>query len=392
MLLDGIRVIELANVISGPYAGLILADYGAEVIKIEMPGSGDPFRGWQESTDAVSPAFFAMNRGKKSLTLNLKDDSGRELLERLLAEADVVIENFRPGVMARLGLDYERLHARNPRLVYCSITGMGQHGPEKSRPTFDAIAQAYSGLWSQLTDMNSPEPVGPPMSDQLSGQQAASAILAALVRRGVSGEGCRVDTSMVAASLAFQPLAVANYAMEGKIADKLSRAYNSQSFAFVDADHKPFAVHLSSPQKFWDRLVTVTGRHDLATDPRFSSRPERIANYHALHRELQTTFASQSRDRWLEQLVANEVPASAIHTIDEALGADQIRSQGVIRSIRQRGQSIDYVSSAAAVDGDVPGAAGDQAAPALGEHTNDILGAMGVDSETLRAYASAGII
>lgn len=392
MLLDGIRVIELANVISGPFAGLTLGDYGAEVIKIEMPGSGDPFRGWQDGTGAISPAFFAMNRGKKSLTLNLKDEIGRDILERLLADADVVIENFRPGVMTRLGLDYDRLCLRNPGLVYCSITGMGQTGPEMNRPTFDAIAQAYSGLWSQLTDMGAPEPVGPPMADQLSGQQAAMGIMAALVRRGITGQGCRVDASMVSASLAFQPLAVANYAMEGKVADRLSRAYNSQTFAFIDREGKPFAVHLSSPFKFWERLLAAVERPDLASDPRFSTRSQRIANYHVLHRELQYTFSAQSRDVWLARLKDEEVPTSAIHSIDEALSTDQVRAQGVIHKATQQGQAVEYVSLAASINGTVPRADVGRPAPALGEHTHEILGMLGIDEQTMQAYASAGTI
>lgn len=392
MLLEGIRVIELASVISGPFAGLTLADHGAEVIKVEVPGKGDAFRGWQDTENEISPAFFAMNRGKKSITLNLKEHQGKVILLRLLEHADVLIENFRPGVMTRLGLDYESLKSVNPGLIYCSITGMGQSGPEQNRPVFDAIAQAYSGLWSQLTDLSDPEPVGPPLADQLSGQQAASAILAALVKRGSSGEGCRLDTSMIGASLAFQPLAIASYAMEGRVADKLSRAFNSQSFAFVDSNGKPFAVHLSSPTKFWERLIEAIDRPDLVRDLRFAQRSGRVVNYHALRNELQKTFGSGSREHWVDRLQSCEVPVSPIHTIDEALNTDQVRALNLVDSVDQAGKAVTYVSTAASVNGDVVEPPAITPAPLLGEHTESVLIELGIKPSELRQLITAGVL
>lgn len=391
MFLKDIRVIEFANVISGPFAGLILADHGAEVIKVEAPGQGDPFRGWQESDETVSPAFFAMNRGKKSISLNLKSKQGNDIALRLIKKADVVIENFRPGVMERLGLDYETLKQLNPGLIYCSITGMGTTGPEQRRPVFDAIAQAYSGLWSQLTSLQAPEPVGPPLADQLSGQQAANAVLAALVKRGRTGEGCRIDTSMIGAALSFQPLAVATYAMTGKVSDKLSRAHNSQSYAFVDADGNPFAVHLSSPVKFWNRLLEAIDRPDLAEHPQFAERADRVANYAALHSTLQKTFSGQNRDYWMKRLLALEVPASPIHTIDEALGTEQVRALKLISTVTQGSRNVSYVSTAANSAG--AGLAFNQTpAPGLGEHQEEILDELDIDSSELRQLRSEGII
>jgi len=157
-LLSGVTVIEVANVITGPYAGMLLADLGADVIKVESP-EGDQFRRWQAESDDIRSAFAAYNRGKRSVVLDLKSPEGRQALERLVATADVMIENFRPGVMDRLGVGWSRLSEVNPRLVYCYVSGMGSTGPERSRPTYDAVAQALSGLWSQLTDMSDPQPV-----------------------------------------------------------------------------------------------------------------------------------------------------------------------------------------------------------------------------------------
>ena len=389
MLLQGIRVIELANVISGPYAGLLLADMGAEVIKVEAPERGDPFRGWQETQQSVSPAFFAMNRGKQSITVNLKSEAGKALVQRLVKTADVLIENFRPGVMQRLGLDYEDLKAHNPALIFCSITGMGRVGPERDRPVFDAIAQAYSGLWSQLSDLDQPQPVGPPLSDQLSGQQAAQSILAALVQRQRTGTGCRLDISMLGATLAFQPLAVASFSMQAIVADKSMRARSSQSFGFVDCAGKPFAVHLSSPAKFWDRLVAALNIPELAVDPRFAQRPGRIAHYNELQAELQKVFRTQTRRHWITLLQAQEVPVSAIHTIEEAMNDAHIQAEGLLMQVPQHGSTVTTVSSAAKVDGKGPTSTG---APALGGDTQPVLQQLGYASDEIAQLHTQGAI
>ena len=178
--LDGIRVVELANYVSGPYAGMMLADFGAEVIKIELPGTGDPFRGW--GTVDYSPTFGSVNRSKKSVVLDLKSEQGKASAAKLIATADVVIENFRPGTLERLGLGYEELRAGNPRLIWCSITGFGNVGPLADRPGYDTVGQAMGGLLSVLTDMDAPKPMGISFSDHLAGMVAANGILAALAR------------------------------------------------------------------------------------------------------------------------------------------------------------------------------------------------------------------
>jgi crotonobetainyl-CoA:carnitine CoA-transferase CaiB-like acyl-CoA transferase len=389
MLLAGIRVIELANVISGPYAGLLLADLGAEVIKIEAPELGDPFRGWQETQQDISPAFFAMNRGKQSITINLKTLPGQALVRQLVKTADVLIENFRPGVMARLGLDYEQLKSFNPTLVYCAITGMGRVGPARDQPVFDAIAQAYSGLWSQLSDLDRPQPVGPPLSDQLSGQQAAQSILAALVGRQRTGEGCRLDISMLGATLAFQPLAIASYAMQGVVADKSMRARSSQSFGFVDCAGQPFAVHLSSPAKFWERLVVALAVPELAIDARFAQRSGRIAHYDALQAALQAVFRHQTRSHWISLLLEHEVPVSAIHTIEEALNDEHIQAEGLIMQVLQESTHVAAVSSAAKVDGNMPTSLG---APLLGAHTETVLAQLGYEPQDIAQLRTQGVI
>ena len=184
--LDGIRVVELANYVSGPYAGMMLADFGAEVIKIELPGTGDPFRGW--GTVDYSPTFGSVNRSKKSVVLDLKSEQGKASAAKLIATADVVIENFRPGTLERLGLGYEELRVGNPRLIWCSITGFGNFGPLADRPGYDTVGQAMGGLLSVLTDMDAPKPMGISFSDHLAGMVAANGILAALHARHRTGQ------------------------------------------------------------------------------------------------------------------------------------------------------------------------------------------------------------
>jgi len=329
-LLTGVQVLEVATVISGPYAGMVLSDYGAEVTKIEPPG-GDPFRYWGGTAQVRSSHFEALNRGKKSIALDLKSDDGRRVFLDMCADADVVLENFRPGALDRLGLGYEVLRLRNPRLVYCGVSGMGLFGPDVRKPAYDAVVQAKSGFWSQLTSLDDPEAIGPPIIDQVTGLFAAYAVASALVNRNVTGTGSRVSVSMLEAALAFQPLAVAEYLDNGTKPDAYSRAHYSQSYGFVTSDGKPVAVHMSSRSKFWLGLTKALGREDLATDPRFSTPEGRIKNYDLLRVTLAEEFGRRSRAAVLESLYEHDVPCSPINDIAEALSDPQVGALGIVR-------------------------------------------------------------
>ena len=375
-LLKGVKIVEAANVITGPLAGMLLADLGADVLKVEAP-SGDPFRRWEAESDDVRPAFAAYNRGKRSIGLNLKDDVGRSLFMELVASADVVIENSRPGVMDKLGVGWEALREVNPRLVYCYVSGMGTVGPDRDRPTFDAVAQAMSGLWSQFTDLAAPEPVGPPMADQLTGMYAAMSILAGLRHRDATGEGVRLEVSMLASCLAFQTAAVADVTIDGKVAGKTSRARSSQSYAFVGSDGKPFAVHLSTPQKFWHGLCRTVEMPDLAQDPRYAVKSARIAGYDELHELLARVFMTRPRDAWLARLAAEDVPAAPILTVEDAVDHPQVRAIDVID--RDGGPRLrGLVRSPVQVDG--RHCASDRPPPLLGEDTAAVLDELGVSA------------
>lgn len=308
--LHGIRVIEIGNFISGPYTGQLLAEMGAHVVKIEKPDGGDPFRSFSE--DLLSPQFCAYNRGKRSVTADLNSPCGREFLLRLVDRADVLVENFRPDVLARLGLGWDVLHARNPGLVYCNISGFGPDGPYAKRPAYDTVAQSMSGFFSQLLDPERPRITGPAMADAISGLYAALAIVSALVQRSSDGKGHRVDVAMVEAMIAFGTDPVTNFLHKRRPPGPFDRAAASQSFALRCADGKMIGLHLSSPQKFWDGLITAMERPDIASDPRFSIRAGRMKNYHALCDVLAAVFVQRSRAEWESRLRKEDVPHAPI--------------------------------------------------------------------------------
>lgn len=325
--LEGTRIIEFANYVSGPFAGMLLADLGATVIKVEPPGTGDPFRGWGKAD--YNPTFGSMNRNKKSVTIDLKSPEGLASARRLVCGADVVIENFRTGTMDRLGLGYDAFATENPRLIYCSITGFGGVGPDRERPGYDTVGQAVSGLLAVLTDRAAPQPMGISLSDHLSGSIACYGIMAALLARAKTGRGQRVETSLLQATLAFLGENAANYFEEGRIPTRQTRCQRAQVYAFSAGDGLPFVIHLSSPPKFWEGLLQAIERPDLATDPRFASRPERIRNYESLQAELQKIFAGRSRSEWLARLEAADVPSGPLNTIEEVFADPQVQALGM---------------------------------------------------------------
>jgi len=322
MALAGLRVLELGTVISAPYCGLLLAESGAEVIKIEL-ASGDPYRG-PNPLGAASTSFQVLNRGKKSVTIDLSTEEGKSTVVNLVLESDVLIENMRPGTLDRHGLGPDHLRSINPKLVYCSISGMGDGGPDRDRPGYDPIAMAVSGLWSQMSSLSAPEPVGPPIADLLTGVLAAQRVLAAFIGAQRTGHGSRVYASLLGSALSLQMLATERYQSEGEIPDELSRARHSQSFGFIAGDGRPFAVHLSSRQKFWLSLIDAIEHPELAKSADFKSATDRIRNYSQLHAALSSIFSTMDRDHWLKSLVQHDVPAAPINNLAEGLADPQV--------------------------------------------------------------------
>lgn len=376
--LDGITVLEFASYVSGPYAGMLLGDLGADIVKIENPESGDPFRGWGAAD--YSATFGSVNRNKKSVILSLKSEHGRKAALALASTADVLIENYRTGTMERLGLGYEILAALNPRLVYCSITGFGATGPYAQRPGYDTIGQAMGGLLSVLTDLEAPQPMGVSLSDHLTGIMAAYGILGALIARERTGRGQRVETSLLAATLSFLGENAARYFEEGEIPHRKTRTQTAQVYAFTAGDGKPFVVHLSSPAKFWRELCRVVGRPEWIDDSRFKTKADRRKSYDLLQAGLQDVFKTRPRDRWLEVLLAADVPAAPIYTLAESLEDPQVRHLGMVRELPHAKIGKVKLVSGAVTFSETPLEIA-SAAPAHGQHTAEVLARIGMKPE-----------
>ncbi|HEX9854227.1 MAG TPA: CaiB/BaiF CoA-transferase family protein [Acidimicrobiia bacterium] len=368
----GVRVLELSRYIAAPVAGKALGEMGADVIKIEDPGKGDPMRYWQAGDRPYSPQFAAYNRTKRGITLDLKMDADRLLFMRLVDTADVVLENFRPGVMDRLGVGWDTLAARNPRLVYCAITGFGSSGPYVDRPAYDTVISAMGGMYSQILDPVHPQPVGPAFSDLLAGAFAVQGILAALFARERTGRGQYVDAAMLAAVLGFLVEPGTNMLDMAEVTVPNTRQRRAQAYGVVSRDGLPFVIHMSVPEKFWVAVTEAVGRPELRDDPRFSDRDARHDNYLELDTELKAAFAEKDRAEWFAILEAADVPHGPIYGFESVFDDPQVQQLGIVvetdmgegaRPMRQVGPPVRL--------GDTPLTVS-RRAPLLGEHDVEI--------------------
>jgi formyl-CoA transferase len=385
-MLEDIRVVELGTVITAPLAGMMLADLGADVIKVERP-EGDPFR--RSQGDAYGATFVAFNRNKRSIVLDLATEEGRADVLALIDSADVLLDNVRPPVLAKLGLAPEMLRARNPRLVHCSITGFGSAGPYRDRPAFDGVGQALSGIASLFVDPEDPRAFGCTISDNVTGMYACYAILGALVERARTGRGRRLEVNMLEASMAFIPDVFTNLTRLGVVSGPFTRVATSQSFAFRCGDGGLLAIHLSTREKFWQGLLTVLEAPELGADPRFTRHLDRVEHYHVLHEELARRFLGKERAVWLERLAAADVPAAPIWTVAEVLDDPQVQALGTVRTLHHPVEGeIRGIDSPILVDGRRPRERA-TAPPTLGEHTAEILGEL-VETRRTVAAATAG--
>ena len=387
--LEGIRILELGNFISGPYGACLLADMGAEVIKVENPNGGDPFRGWDLGGD--QPNFWAFNRGKKSITVNLQTAEGKEIFYELVKNADVVIENYRPGVMKKLGIDYETVCKINDQIIYCSITGTGPTGPYVSRPAYDTVGQGLGGMLSVLMDPGDPRPIGPAYADHLSGLYSALGVLGALAARTKTRRGQQIDASMAGAVLGFLNAPATETLAHGRPPGPYTRPRQSQTYAFSASDGLPFAIHLSSPQKFWEGLCNAAGHPELIDDPRFNTRPNRRKNYDELNQTFAEFFRQKPRAHWLAQLETHDVPHTPVYNLQEVFEDPQIKHMGLeIKIDRQHKPAIRTVRFPLDYsDTKIPHPA---PPPELGEHNDEFLKALGYDDAKLADLKEKGII
>jgi crotonobetainyl-CoA:carnitine CoA-transferase CaiB-like acyl-CoA transferase len=388
-ILDNITVIECATFVTGPYATALLADLGARVIKIESAPDGDPYR-YFAPDPAFSFNFAHLNRNKESLVLDLKAPDGKAICLELLKNADVFVENFRPGTADRLGIGPETLKQLNTKLIYCSISAFGQSGPYAEKPGFDTLGQAMSGLLSLLSDPNDPKVMGMAVSDYVTGLSAGYGILAALLARANSSAGCRVETSLLQATLSFIGETAAGYLRTGNVPNRMARVKNAHAFALVCQDGKPLAIHCSVPEKFWLALLQAAERMDIATDERFRTRDLRRQNYQALEETLTPTFKTKTRGDWLKILDAHDVPAVPLYDVAEVLDDPQVRHLGLVEEVEHpTAGKLKFIGAPVRFENlvKVPAAP----PPSVGAHSEQILRELGYDTAAIKKLVAEGV-
>ncbi|MEM9869872.1 MAG: CoA transferase [Pseudomonadota bacterium] len=393
--LAGVRVLDLTNVLAGPFACHQLAHLGADVIKVEAVGRGDLSRNLGAdpalSARGMGISFLAQNAGKRSLTLNLKADAGKEVLRRLVRGADVLVENFRPGVMDRLGLGPDVLRAENPALIYCAISGFGQTGPWADRPAYDQIVQGVSGLMSVTgTDDSGPLRAGYPLADTIGGLTAAMAITAAL---NAPKRGCVIDVSMLEAVLATMGWVVSNHLVGGVTPARNGNENptSAPSGAFQCADG---LINIAANKdEQWALLARHLGREDLLAHAEFATREDRKANRLRLRAELETVLTTANAADWADALNRIGVPAGPVLDVPDILAHQQVRDRDFLARFSDTPgvpDAIELVRIGATIDGARPSV--DSPPPALGQDTDAVLGALGYTADQIEALRAGGVI
>jgi len=395
-LLENIRVVELTEAMAGPYCGMLLGDFGADVIKVERPGIGDQSRGWGPPFVGTESAYFlSVNRNKRSLTLNLNHPRGLEILQTLLKAADVFIVNQpRRASLAKRGLDYDRLSAANPRLIYCSITGYGFTGPKAECPGYDILAQAEAGVMS-FTGEPEGEPMRFPiaMADITCGIYATLGILAALLARQESGRGQFLDMALLDCQLTWLANAGSSYLNAGELPRRLGNAHlNIVPYQlFRGSDGRYFAVGVGT-EKLWSRFCRILGLEStLGRDPRFAGNRKRIEHREELIPQLEEVFRSRPAREWLEELKAAEIPAAPVHSVSEALNQPQALARSMVVEIQHpltgivRSLANPVKMSATPITYRLP-------PPLLGQQADEVLQELGLTEEQVRAARGEGVV
>jgi crotonobetainyl-CoA:carnitine CoA-transferase CaiB-like acyl-CoA transferase len=390
--LDGLRVVDLTENLAGPFCTMILADMGAEVVKVERPGIGDESRRFPPFLHGESAGYLTLHRGKKSVALDLKAPAGREAFTRLVARADVLVEAFRPGTLDRLGLGPTTLRAAHPRLIVCSLSGFGQTGPYRERGGYDLIAQAMAGLMSVTGEPGrAPAKCGLPVTDTGCGMWAALGILLALAAREKTGEGQWVDTSLFEVPLAWGSWHAARYFATGEVVGPLGSAHPSSApyQAFQGADGKWFVLS-AGVQHLWERLCKIVDRPDLASDARFATNADRVQHATVIEAELADVFRQRPAAHWVRACEAEGIPAGPVNRLDEAYADPQAQARQMVIELDHptvgRHRVLGLPVKLSATPGGVRGPA-----PRLGQHTEKVLREIGYSPIEARALAESGL-
>jgi crotonobetainyl-CoA:carnitine CoA-transferase CaiB-like acyl-CoA transferase len=391
-MLDGIRVLDLSRVIAGPYAAMMLADLGADVVKVERPGRGDDMRYLGNGKDGMSLGFATINRNKRAIAVDLQHPEGLPLVLELARRADVVIENFVPGVAERLGLGYAALGAANPAVVYASVSGYGQDGPYARRPGYNTIAMGMSGLMA-LTGQPGDPPTRPggSISDVAASYIAFGAICAALVQRYRTGRGAHVDVSLLASSVALLPDPASFYFSSGVVPKRVgNRNPNvTPAEAFKAADGFVNVVILNAEQ--YEKFCRALDDEGLVREPAFATNDARIANHPAFKARVEAALARRTVNEWVERLVAAGIAAGPIYEFDQVFEDAQVKHMGMVREVEQPGVgTVRMLGFPFAVGGTRPQLR--RPAPRLGEHTREVLAEIGVDASEIARLTALGAV
>ncbi|HEY7499129.1 MAG TPA: CoA transferase [Vicinamibacterales bacterium] len=372
--LDGLLVVDLTRVLSGPYCTMLLADMGARVIKIEHPDRGDDTRGWGPPFVGGESAYFlSINRNKESLTLDLKRAEGRATLERLLDRADVLVENFRPGTMARLGLGDDVVASRWPQLVYCSVSGFGQSGPRRDQPGYDAVIQAEAGLMSITGERGGPPlRLGVAIADIVSGMFAAQGIALALLARARTGRGQRVDIGMLDATAALLTYQAGSYFATGRPPERLGNRHPTiVPYETFDAADGGFVIAVGNDE-LWRGFCRAIGLTDLAHDPRYATNRHRVENYEVLRPVIADRLRARSRAAWIEVLTAEGIPCGSVRDLGDVFDDPQLSARQMVETIDHATLGAIRVLGVPIKLSETPGSVR-TAPPTLGQHSDQIL-------------------
>ena len=388
--LEGYICIDVSGHVAGPYASSLLGDLGCDVIKVELPNGGDTHRGRNPKYEGYGPSFRALNRNKKSVTIDLRHKKGGEILRKLLATADIFLENFRPPTRAKLGLDYEELSKLNPKLIHCSISGYGQSGPYRDKPGFDTIGQALSGMMSLVTDLDDPKVAGVSFVDHSAGIFAVNGIMAALLARAKTERGQFIDVSLLQVAIAFIESHVADYLNGGEAVSR-ENFPRGRIYSLLDCEGKPFMVHLSSHNQAWEDFLRAGELDGLVGDPRFASNKHRTDRHEEIVNILRAQFLTKAREYWLARLDANQIPNAPINTIAEVFDNPQIKHLGIPKQISHPKMGMSNLVGSPINLSDTPPKFF-RAAPLLGEHTEQVLANLGYDIDAVKELRASGVI
>ena len=392
--LDGIRVLDLTRALAGPFCTLMLGDNGADVIKVEIPGSGDDTRKWGPPFIGEESAYYlSINRNKRSLTLNLQDVQAQEVFMKLAQDIDVVVENFTPGVMGRFGLDYDAVKAVNPKVVYCSISGFGQDGPYRNRPAYDQIMQGVGGLMSITGEPDGePQKIGIAVTDIGAGMWSAFAIMAALNHRGKTGEGQYIDISMLDAQVAWLTYQAAFFFANGEAPKRMGAAHPTlvPYQAFMCKDGKYINVAVGS-ERIWERFCQGMEREDLKDHPDYATNSVRVNNRGAMVSMLQEIFLTRPVAEWVKDLQAANVPCGPINDLADVFADPQVLARNMylemahptLGSIKQTGLPIKFSLTPGGLD---------RHPPLLGEHNQEILKSLGYSEADVQSLMAQSVI